>query len=71
MRSFQVKSKTYSKVSMQHYYNVHITIQDITKEGRHCIKSQTPEVECAEGVFLTQSPICTVNFTNVSMSGCT
>ena len=35
------------------------------------MKSQTPEAECVEGVFLMQSSICTVNFTNISRSGCT
>ena len=35
------------------------------------MKSQTPQAEYGEGVFLMQSPICTVNFTNISRSGCT
>ena len=51
--------------------NVQFTIQDITKEDILCMKSQTPEAECAEGSFLIQSPICNVNFTNISRSGCT
>ena len=35
------------------------------------MKSQTPEPECAEGVFLIQSPICTVKLTIISRSSCT
>ena len=29
------------------------------------MKSQTPETECTEGVFLIEPPICTVNFTRL------
>ena len=28
------------------------------------MKSPTPEVQCAEGAFQIQSPICGVNFSN-------
>ena len=34
------------------------------------MKPQTSEAECAESVFLMQSPICTVNFANISRPGC-
>ena len=35
------------------------------------MKSPIPEAWSGEGVFLMQSPICTVNFTNMSRSGWT
>ena len=33
-------------------------------KNRHCVKSPTPETQCAEGIFQIQYPICAVNFTN-------
>ena len=40
------------------------TLQDITNKNRHCMKSPTPETQCAEGIFQMQYPICAVNSTN-------
>ena len=45
-----------------------VIIQDITKEGRLCMKSPIPKAYCVESVFLMQSSICTANLTNMSRS---
>ena len=46
--------------------NVQLTIQDMTKEDRLCMKSPTPDAQCTKSVFLVQSipPICAANFAN-------
>ena len=44
--------------------NVQVSIQDITKEGRLCMKSSAPQSKCAEDVLLMESSICTGNFKN-------
>ena len=40
------------------------TLQDITNKNRHCMKSPTPETQCAEGIFQTQYLVCALNFIN-------
>ena len=41
-----------------------VTMKNIKKEDRLCMKPPTPEVLSAKGVFQIQPPISCVNFSN-------
>ena len=50
--------------------NAKVPFQEITNKNRRCMKSPTPETQCADVIFEMKHTICAVNFTNdISRSG--
>ena len=51
------KSLTYNQVILKELRN-RGNLQDITNKNKHCMKSPTPEIQCAQGIYQMQYPIC-------------